>query len=57
MESGNVFLPQSSEWLSDFLKEATAFPAGNHDDQLDPMMDAISDIMLKVEKSYSIRTL
>lgn len=39
--SGNVELPQDAEWLSDFLGECAVFPAGAHDDQLDPMFDAI----------------
>jgi phage terminase large subunit-like protein len=29
-------------WLSDFLAEVAAFPSGSHDDQLDPMFDAIN---------------
>lgn len=44
IESGNVFLPQDAPWLSDFLAEASSFPGGAHDDQLDPMFDAIKDI-------------
>ena len=42
IESGNVLLPRDAEWLSDFLSECEAFPAGAHDDQLDPMFDAIN---------------
>jgi len=42
IESGNVMLPQDAIWLSDLLTEATSFPAGAHDDQLDPMFDAIN---------------
>ena len=42
IESGNVLLPQDSPWLSDFLAEVAAFPSGSHDDQLDPMFDAIN---------------
>ena len=41
IESGNVLLPQDAPWLSDFLAECESFPAGAHDDQLDPMFDAI----------------
>ena len=41
IESGNVALPADAPWLSDFLGECAAFPAGAHDDQLDPMFDAI----------------
>lgn len=44
IEAGQALLPQDAPWLSDFLAEASSFPAGAHDDQLDPMMDAISDV-------------
>jgi predicted phage terminase large subunit-like protein len=44
VESGNVLLPADAEWLSDFLAECESFPAGAHDDQLDPMFDAIEDV-------------
>jgi predicted phage terminase large subunit-like protein len=44
IESGNVLLPQDSPWLSDFLAEAQAFPSGAHDDQVDPMFDAVADL-------------
>lgn len=43
IESSNVYLPRNANWLSDFLSEASIFPNGKHDDQLDPMMDAVSD--------------
>lgn len=46
IEAGCVHLPSSASWLSDFLSEASAFPNGPHDDQLDPMMDAISEVMV-----------
>lgn len=44
IESGNVLLPIDASWLSDFLAESSAFPGGKHDDQLDPMFDAIKHI-------------
>jgi predicted phage terminase large subunit-like protein len=44
VESGNVLLPADAPWLSDFLAEAESFPAGAHDDQLDPMFDAIDTV-------------
>ena len=43
VESGNVFLPRGASWLSDFQSEASIFPNGKHDDQIDPMMDAVTD--------------
>lgn len=44
IESGNVLIPSDVPWLSDFLAEAETFPAGAHDDQLDPMFDAIEAV-------------
>jgi predicted phage terminase large subunit-like protein len=46
IESGNVLLPMDAAWLSDFLGEAAAFPGGAHDDQLDPMFDAINTVQV-----------
>jgi predicted phage terminase large subunit-like protein len=34
-EAGQVFLPRTAPWLSEFLRELLAFPAGRHDDQVD----------------------
>ena len=44
VESGNVLLPQDAPWLSDFLSEVESFPGAAHDDQLDPMFDAIAEV-------------
>lgn len=44
IESGNVLLPADAPWLSDFLAEVEMFPAGAHDDQVDPMFDAIDAV-------------
>ncbi len=44
IESGNVLLPSDAPWLSEFLAESATFPSGAHDDQLDPMFDAIADV-------------
>jgi predicted phage terminase large subunit-like protein len=52
IESGNVFLPQSAPWVQDFLNEASLFPNGKHDDQLDPMMDAVTDETAKVSYAW-----
>jgi len=56
VEAGNVMLPRSAPWLSELLAEASAFPNGAHDDILDPMMDAISDI-LQAKAAPRIRAL
>ncbi|QDP67011.1 MAG: putative terminase large subunit [Prokaryotic dsDNA virus sp.] len=44
IEAGNVMLPRNASFLSGLLAEASAFPNGVHDDQLDPMFDAISEM-------------
>lgn len=44
VESGRVHLPKNAPFLSDFLTEILAFPSGVHDDQVDPMLDALDDI-------------
>jgi len=55
IESGNVLLPEAADWLSDFLKESEHFPSGAHDDQLDPMFDAIdlAQRMPKIKRQNS----
>lgn len=45
IEAGSVFLPRQAEWLSDYLLEFSKFPKGANDDQVDPTMDAISEIV------------
>lgn len=49
IESGYVHIPDEAPWLSDFLMECEDVTAefNTHDDQIDPMMDAINDIMNK----------
>jgi predicted phage terminase large subunit-like protein len=44
IESGNVLLPRWTPWLEAFVSECETFPGGAHDDQLDPMFDAIHDV-------------
>lgn len=44
IEAGNVLLPKDAAWLSDFMAECSAFPNGAHDDQIDPMCDAVSEV-------------
>jgi len=44
-QSGNVIIPQNAPWLSGWISEHSVFPNGTHDDQVDPSMDAMSDIL------------
>lgn len=54
IQAGNVMLPDSAPWLSDLLSEATGFPNATHDDILDPLMDAISDMLIENQRpSYA----
>jgi len=48
IESGYVKLPDDAPWVSDFIAECEAFTADNshaHDDQIDPMCDAIKTLL------------
>lgn len=45
IEAGNVLLPQQAPWLSDLLSECSVFPNGAHDDQVDPLCDAVSEMV------------
>ena len=47
IEAGRVFLDINADYLSDYLIEFDLFPLGKHDDQVDPTMDAISDMLIK----------
>jgi len=42
-ESGNIYLPHPAirPWVEEFVEEATAFPYGRHDDQVDAMTQAL----------------
>ena len=44
VESANVYLPHPAlwPWVDTFLEEATAFPYGRHDDQVDAMTQALN---------------
>jgi predicted phage terminase large subunit-like protein len=55
IESGYVMIPEYAQFTNDFITECEAFTSDNshiHDDQVDPMMDAICD-MLQTKKSHA----
>lgn len=56
IQVGNVCLPESAPWLSDLLTEATQFPNGAHDDCLDPLMDAVDDILVTSKRRNTLTT-
>lgn len=48
IESGHVWVPEDASWTNDFLAESDGFTADDShdfDDQLDPMFDAIEDML------------
>ena len=56
IESGHVFIPAKGTWLNDFVVEYELFPNAEHDDIMDPMMDAIEDTYINPE-TYSFKRL
>ncbi len=56
--SGHVYLQSGAPWVREFLAEVSIFPNGKHDDQVDPMIDAVADIRLQAPKGAPrVRTL
>lgn len=48
IESGYIKIPDDAPWVNDFVAECEAFTADDthsHDDQIDPMCDAISQML------------
>lgn len=51
IEAGLVCVPEDAPWVQDFISENEAFTADDthaHDDQIDPMLDAIEDMLSSV---------
>ena len=50
------WLPKNAPWVHDFIAECEAMTADDshdHDDQVDPMLDAIDDMLAKAGRSWS----
>lgn len=49
IETGRVYIPENAEWVSDLLSECETFDGTdkNHDDQIDPLVDAINDMIVE----------
>lgn len=48
IQAGRVVLPESADFINDFIHECEAFTPNDthaHDDQIDPMVDAINDMV------------
>lgn len=55
IEAGLVSIPEDAPWVADFVAECEAFTADDthaHDDQIDPMVDAIKDMLAKKRSIY-----
>jgi predicted phage terminase large subunit-like protein len=53
IEAGQVCLPEDAPFVNDFIQECEAVTADNshaHDDQIDPMIDAINDMVSNKNK-------
>lgn len=49
IDVGNVCIPAEAPWVNDFITECDSFTADDthaHDDQIDPMVDAIDDMLM-----------
>jgi predicted phage terminase large subunit-like protein len=45
IENGSVLMPSNAAFMSDLLIETRAFPTGANDDQVDPLLDAVSKML------------
>lgn len=57
IDSGLVWIPESAAFTSDFVAECESFTADDshaHDDQIDPMMDAIKDLLAKKRRLMDV---
>lgn len=55
ISSGNVWVPADAPWLHEFKEECRKFTplmTHKHDDQIDPMLDAIEDILIEQANMY-----
>lgn len=54
VETGYVFLPEGAPWLEDFIEEFALFPAGNRNDQVDALSQALIDMISNADLSRTI---
>lgn len=48
IQAGQVYLPESAPWVVDFISECESFTANDthaHDDQVDPLVDAVNTFL------------
>ena len=53
MEAGRVYLMRDNGHLTDMLNELSTFPLSAHDDTVDPLMDAIDDMLINNNTDFS----
>lgn len=53
IEAGNVYLPDGTEWVQDFIDECAVFPNGVHDDAVDSMTMFLNYIRRRGEAAFS----
>jgi predicted phage terminase large subunit-like protein len=54
--SGYIFLPLDVDWINDYKEEFRKFTplmTHKHDDQIDPTMDAVEDLIVFEDMLYS----
>lgn len=52
--AGRVSLPADAPWYDDLMSELAQFPSGAHDDQVDPLVDGVADLLLRKQNRYSL---
>lgn len=52
---GNVHIPAQAPWIADYIAEFDQFTVEmtGHDDQIDPTLDAISDMLIELQLLYA----
>jgi predicted phage terminase large subunit-like protein len=55
VQAGNVVLPLAAPFTAELLAETDLAPNGSHDDQIDPMLDAIKDMLVSGQEITFIR--
>jgi predicted phage terminase large subunit-like protein len=51
--TGSVCVPVNAYFYTDWRDEMLAFPNGQHDDQVDPTMDAVTDMLVRGHRSIA----
>ncbi|MFA5635910.1 MAG: phage terminase large subunit [Anaerovoracaceae bacterium] len=54
IEAGRVLLPERAPWLADYVDEMSAFPNGEHDDQVDSSSQALNWLALQPKRELFI---